>query len=200
MSSATRSSPNSPSSRSRSSGLAPFNNASGPGRKRMRQSRAGPRAATGVPGETGAVPGRDSGRPVSRRRSARIAAVRARSAAPRPAASSSMVLIWSPAARLRAMRSVVAASCPPRNWSKAASRLWVKPAISSKPNIAPEPLMVCSARKARPTISRSSRFRSSSSSAASSSASNSRASSSNACRYSSVIPTPASRPPGSAGE
>src|ERR1019366_5902310 len=105
-----------------------------------------------------AMSGRAFADPVNWRSSASKLADRPWSTVARPSAASSMVLIWSPAPRVRLIRSAVASSCPLRSRSNAVSRLCAKAAISSKPNIAPDPLMVCKARKARPTTSRSSRF------------------------------------------
>ena len=51
--------------------------------------------------------------------------------------------------------SWLASILPLRIRSKAVSKSWVKAATRSKPNIAPEPLIVCSARKAASIRSRS---------------------------------------------
>ena len=173
-----RACPKSASCRNRRRGLVPFSRTSGPGRKWMRHAVTGPS--------------------VNSRSCPRISVARAGSLLPLPADASSIVLIWSPAASARLIRLVDTASSPFRSRSNAASRLCATPAMSSKPNIAPDPFMVCSARKARPTTSWSSRFSSSSSSADSSSTSSSRASSWKACRYLSIIPVPFSLRPESA--
>ena len=72
----------------------------------------------------------------------------------------------------------------------------VNEAIASNPNIAPEPLIVCRARKARPTNSVSSRFSLRSNRADSRSTRISRASSRNACLYLSIIRSSCGRRPG----
>ena len=91
--------------------------------------------------------------------------------------SSSRSRIWSPESRLMLISSLFILRSPQRTRSKAFSRWWVKAASLSKPNIEPDPFMVCIARKARSTQSASSGASSSSSMAASRSISNSSASS-----------------------
>ena len=90
-----------------------------------------------------------------------------------------MALIWSRAASVRLTSAARDRSLPLRTMSKIVSTSWVKAAMSSKPNIAPEPLMVCMARNTRPIRSASSGLSSSSSSELSSSARSSYASSLN---------------------
>jgi hypothetical protein len=54
--------------------------------------------------------------------------------------------IWSRAAKDRRMISGVIFNLPERTCSKKVSKLWMNPASSEKPNIAPLPLTVCRSR------------------------------------------------------
>ncbi len=130
VSATTSHAPNARSSSSSSSGLVPFAIAFGGRRMRSRHV-----VAAAVP--VAVVAGTASSR-------ARIAAPSAASAV---SGASISCRIWSRAANVVAIRSGVGTACPCRTASNAVSSRWVNAATRSKPNIAPEPLIVCRARK-----------------------------------------------------
>ena len=131
-------------SSSNSSGLVPLSSTSAGSRKRMRQvpDRAPrPPSGSGWPARLAPRPRRPiapAGRAALRRRPDRLG----------PGASIRLADVVLGGQRHGRSAAGSAGSWPLRTRSKAFSRWWVKAATASKPNIAPEPLMVCRARKA----------------------------------------------------
>ena len=147
------------SSRNRSKGLVPVRKRSGPGAKWTSQSRVACRSAEEAGGVEATTRARGMSLVPARPRSfARICSAISASSELWPEGSSTIRLIWSRAARQRSTRSLVTFRRPFRTLSKAVSRWWVNAASSSKPNMAPEPLMVCMERNTRPTNSMSCGF------------------------------------------
>ena len=136
------------------SGSVPLRSTWGAKRSPMRQPAAGASAGTPV-GAVETVSGSAAGAASPDTIACRVARMCAPARWSAVSGRSISARIWSLASSATPSRRSSTATSPWRTRSKAVSKSWVKAATASKPNIAPDPLIVCRARKAASTSARS---------------------------------------------